>query len=253
MREIFLDDSLQIAAHSVEQGKPPQISRRGFLRVAGLAGIGLALSSRDIAAQNNAAARWRDLVAGFVYTICSDSRANVITSQLNRASIHPAPRGTDFHFYYGAQLIFAGMTISPEEVICGNGFAVDQYPLYDVSCPCSGISDLNAFEIRRITNSKEIEYYGCVMVPVSRRTPVVSVDYANYLRTVRSYGLDPDKYKPEYKRVFRGKGHAFYGFQIADQTQIGANGKPLRDLLLSSEEIAKEKPRRNMILTSDDI
>jgi hypothetical protein len=42
---------------------------------------------------------------------------------------------------------------------------------------------------------------------------------------------------PEAKRVFRGKGRAVYGFQIADKADLEAEVKPKRDFLLSTEDL----------------
>ncbi|MDQ3802712.1 MAG: twin-arginine translocation signal domain-containing protein [Acidobacteriota bacterium] len=238
MREPLLEDSFSHPAYSSESEKAPQVERRQFLKTAGLAGVSLALAPRVALAQSSDMARWRDRVTGFVYTVCSDSRARAITSLLYSARIEWAPRTRDFHYYYAAPLIFVGTTISPEEVICGNGFEVNQFPFYDERCPCGSIADLNAFEIRRVTNASEINYYGCVLAPASRRLPLEYADHANYRRTAsKLYDMDPDQFKPEYKRVFRGKGRAVYGYQVAHKTQVGSNGKPLKDVLLDSNDI----------------
>jgi hypothetical protein len=199
--------------------------------------VALALSPKLVFGQSEAM-RWRDRVTGFVYTICdNEGRARRISGELYRATIYLAPRATDFHFYYAAPYIFVGAEISPEEVICGNGFEVNRFPYYDVQCPCRGINDLNAFEIRRISNGKEIEYYGCVLAPYGRRNPLQYADHADYRRTMRSYGLNPEEFTPEYKRVFTGKGRGYPGYQVAHRTETGSNGLPKRDVLLSSENI----------------
>ncbi|MDQ3802714.1 MAG: twin-arginine translocation signal domain-containing protein [Acidobacteriota bacterium] len=237
MRDILLDDGPVATTHLNGRGHTSQISRRRFLQAVGLAGVAIALSPSDSSAQSSDMARWRDRVTGFVYTVCSDSRARAITSQLDRARVEWAPRTRDFHYYYAAPLIFIGTTIGPEEVICGNGFEVNQFPFYDVRCPCNGISDLNAFEIRRVTNASEIRYNGCVMAPISRRIPLENADHANYRRTASAYGLNPDEYTPEYKRVFRGRSRAVYGFQIAERVPAGPNGKTRKDMLLSTVDI----------------
>src|SRR5438874_2102838 len=109
---------------------------------------------------------WIRLVTSL--TACRSAGEAAIETLTNLSSA----RSTDFHYYYAAPFIFLGATVSPEEVICGNGFEVNRFPFYDVRCPCGGISDLNAFEIRRISNGKEIEYYGCVLAPQSSRVPL---------------------------------------------------------------------------------
>lgn len=237
MRKLLLDDSFSQAPCLDEPVKPPQLGRRRFLQVLGVAGVGLALSPQGVLAQDSEAARWRARVTDFVYTVCNNRRANAITRQLSNASLQYTPTTTVFHYYYAAPVIFVGTTISPEEVTCGNGFEVNRFPFYDVQCPCRGVNDLNAFEIRSITNATEVKEYGCVLAPASRRTPLEYRDHANYRLTTRNYDLEPDQFQPEYKRVFTGKGRAYYGYQIRHKTQVGSNGKPIRAILLSSTEI----------------
>jgi hypothetical protein len=237
MRELLLDDSFSHPAYPSDPEKSLHVQRRQFMKAVGLIGVSLALFPEDVFAQDSEAGLWRDRVTGFVETVCSDRRATSINSLLYAANIYRAPRTTDFHYYYSAPFIFVGTIISPEEVICGNGFEVNRFPFYDVRCPCAGITDLNAFEIRRITNKNDIKQYGCVLAPHSTRMPLAYADHADYRRTASVYGLDPDKYQPDYKRVFKGKGRAYRGYQITDKTQVGSNGKPIRDILLSSEDI----------------
>lgn len=237
MRELLLDDSFSQPAYSPEPEKAIQFGRRPFIKTLGLIGAGLALAPKVALAQDNEAGRWRDRVSGFVYTVCDSRRANTISTQIYKAGLQYTPTTSDFHYSFAAPLIFVGMTISPEEVICGNGFEVNRFPFYDVRCPCGSITDLNAFEIKRVTNGKEIAQYGCVLAPASNRTPLQYADHSDYRRTAGSYGLNPDQYTPEYKRVFVGHGRAYRGYQIADKTQVGPNNKPIRDVLLSSEDI----------------
>jgi hypothetical protein len=241
MRETLLSDALSQPTYLSEAGSIQQIKRRQFLQTLGITSIGLAavaLSSKDVFAQcPDEVGLWRDHVTGFIYSVCNDRRAQAISSQLSRASIYCAPSPTDFHSYYSAPLIFVGTTISPEEVICGNGFEVNRFPYYDVQCPCRGINDLNAFEIRSVTHKTEIDRFGCVLAPHSIRSRVEYYDHADYNRTASAYGVDTAKVNVEYKRVFTGKGKSRYGYHIADKTRVGSNGKPFRDVLLSSSDI----------------
>lgn len=237
MREPLLENSFSHPTYSSESEKSPQVKRRQFLQTAGLVGVGLALAPKVVLAQNSDFARWRDTVNGFVYAVCDDRRAEVITSQLSSIRLDWRSRNRNFHYYYSASLIFVGAT-SPEEVMCGNGFEVNQFPFYDAQCPCGSIADLNAFEIRRIINATEIKYYGCVLTPHGRRMPVEYADHANYRRVASSYDYNPDRYVPEAKRIFKGNGRAVYGFQIADKADLDAGvSKPKRDVLLSSEDL----------------
>lgn len=237
-RETLLEDSLSHPTYSSELENAPQVKRRQFLQAAGLVGVGLALNPKLVLAQSGDFARWRDTVTNFVYTVCNDGRAQVITAQLARMQTGWRGATRDFHYYYSAPIIFLG-AISPEEVVCGNGFEVNRYAFYDARCPCGVAADLNAWEMRRISNANEIKYYDCVLTPHGRRAPVQQhADHANYRRTMKSYELDPDVYVLEAKRVYRGKGRAVYGFQVADKADVESGAsKPKRDVLLSSEDI----------------
>jgi hypothetical protein len=205
------------------------------LQTLGLVGVGLALSPKGLFAQPSDVGVWRDRVTGFVYTVCNDRRAQAINEQLFRARLEYAPSATDFHSYYSAPYVFVGTTIDPEEVICGNGFEVNRFPFYDVACPCRGVNDLNGHEIRRITNSKEMEYYGCVLAPSSRRMAVEARDHADYLRTISYYPYDPADFNVAYKRTFTGRGRSYIGYHVVHKTLKGPNDKPMGDVLLGTQ------------------
>lgn len=237
MREPLFEDSFSYPVLSSESDKARPANRRQFLQTVGLVGVGLALAPKLALAQDSELARWRDRVTGFVYTVCSDSRARVITSQLNKTRLLWRRETSDFHYYYASPVIFEGGTILSEEVICHNGFEVNQFPFYDAQCPCERITDLNAFEIRTITNASEIREYGCVLAPYGKRWPVEHADHANYRRVSKNYDLDPDQFNPEYKRVFKGNGRAVHGYQLAHKTQVGSNGKPIKTVILDSNDI----------------
>jgi hypothetical protein len=250
MLEILLSDVLSPSAPSFGTGKSRPVMRRQFLKTVGVAGValaGLALSSKygfawtrsaGLACQEPPeAGAWRDRVTGFVYSVCDNGRAREMESLISSARVAYRPNTNNFHYYFSAPLIFVDTSIDPEEVICGNGFALNRYPFYDVRCPCGGINDLNAFEIRRVTNSKEIDRFGCILAPHSERTPVEYSDHADYRQTVSDYSLNPDQFDAPYKRVFKGRGRARYGYQISHKTQVGTNNKPLVDVLLSSQDI----------------
>jgi hypothetical protein len=239
MRETLLTDSLSPLARLSETEGMPQIRRRQFLKIVGVAGVGLALSSKALFAQPTDVSLWVEHVAGLVYSICPDQRVSQsINSRLYRAQLKYAPRATDFHSYFSAPYVFADTTISPEKAICGNGFEVNQFPYYDIACPCGGHNDLNAPEIRRITNDKEKEFYGCVLAPTSQRMSMEPRDHAGFLRTVSSYPYDPNDFNVPYKRVFSSsEGQSYYGYNIVHKTLVGSNGKPMGDMLLSSYPI----------------
>ena len=240
MREPLLEESFSHLIYSSESEKSPQVKRRQFLQTVGLVGVGLALSPKLALAQDSEFVRWRDRVNGFVYSVCSDrSRARTMISRLNSTDVQWRAETTDFHYHYAAPIIFVGGMILSERVICDNGFEVKQYPFYDHEYPCQHVTDLNAFEIRCVTNPVEINAYGCVMAPHgTRRSLEGYADHANYRRVAKTYkGIDPDDYKPEYKRPFRGNNRAVIGYQIAHKTAVGSNGKPLKTVILDSNDI----------------
>lgn len=236
IRETLLDDSLSHPTHSSELETTPQVKRRQFLQVAGLVSVGIALSPRIVLAQSDEFVRWRDTVNNFVYSVCSDGRAQVITSQISRMRTGWREPTRDFHYYYSAPIIFLGM-IDPEEVVCGNGFQVNRYAFYDARCPCGVEADLNAWEMRRVSNANERKYYGCVLTPHGRRQPA-HADHADYRKTLNSYKLNPNQFVLEAKRVYRGNSREVYGYQVADKYDVESGvSKPKRDVLLSSEDI----------------
>ncbi len=239
MRKPLLEDSFSSPANLTELENAPHVMRRQFLKTVGVAVAGLALLPNIALAQNSDITRWRDRVNGFVYSVCKDDRrARYLISRLDSTRLQWRAPTTDFHYYYASPIIFAGGAIISEEVICGNGFEVNQFPFYDARCPCESINDLNAFEIRSVTNPSEVAEYGCVLAPHGKRRPVEHADHANYRRIAsRSYNLDPDEFEPEYGRVFRGNGHTVRGYQIAHKTQVGANGKPAKTVILDSNDI----------------
>jgi hypothetical protein len=239
MREPLLEESLSPLTNlpdpvNSEPGNPLRVRRRQFLQTLGVAGIGLALVSKGVSLTSSNAGLWRDRVTGFVYTVCNDRQAEAINTKLFRATLEYAPPARTFHSYFSAPFIFVDTTIGAEQVLCGNGFQVTQFPLYDVQCPCGGGNDLNAYEIRRITNAKEMEYYKCVLAPTSTRRQLAYRDHANYLETIKHYPYNPNDFNVEYIREFEGKGQTYPGYYITHKTQKGPNDKPMGDVLLGT-------------------
>lgn len=229
MRESLLDDALSPFISPLESGKPPLVKRRQFLQTLGIAGIGLAFASRGASAMTASAGVWRDCVRDFVYAVCDEDRAQVIRARLLRATLQYAPTPRDFHSNFSSPFIFVE-GIDPESVICGNGFEVDQFPLYGSQVPCERCQDLNSSEIRRTTNQKERDFYGCVVSPVGQRQN--RYDHARYLHTIEHYPYDPDDFNVGYARDFRAGKETVPGFYISHKTETGPNGKPLGDMLL---------------------
>jgi hypothetical protein len=142
-----------------------------------------------------------------------------------------------FHWYYAAPLVFLS-AVDPQTVICSHGFEVRRYPLYSLTAQIQSFSDLNAYEIRRVTNEREIALLGCVVAPTGYRTPVdESRDHTDYQNTLRSYRLDPNQFRPLNKRVYTGTNNrSRYGYEVQHNTDVGRGGKPLRDVLLSDRD-----------------
>ncbi len=244
MRETFLDNDLAHPVKLFEPEKILSIKRRQFLKTLGLISVGLTLPTEDGFAQDTEASSWLHLVTRLVYTVCGNDneKARAINSQLYRANIMPAPGPTNFHTQFSARYIFTGTRISPERVLCGNGFEVNLFPLYSVEYPCGDACDLNSFEIGSLTHVAEIHKFGCVLAPTGPRTTMGYSDQADYRRTAAAYGLNPNSSIVNYKRIVSGRGKTrnIFGVTKADKNGkpvVGANGKPLRDVFISDTDI----------------
>jgi len=215
------------------------LGRRRFMQTAAVFSAALALRPANVFAEPAEAGEWRDLVTGFVDRICeSDYRqAESINYVIKQSVVEAAPRAVTFHQYYAAPLIFT-TTVDLQIVICHNGFKVLRFPYYDIQHPVREVNDLNAYEIRRVTNAKEISLLGCVVAPTSSRTNALesNADHADYRRTMGLYGLNPNEFTPEYKRVFTGRGRSRMGYQVAQKNVVGSNGGTRRDILLSDQD-----------------
>ena len=236
MREALLNDSLPPLIRPLDPDGSWSLDRRRFLQVLGIAGVGLALLNQAsatsaapamIATYDNAGA-WRDCVTGFVEVVCPDPYKRAINARLRAATLFYAPEPTDFHSYFSASFIFRE-SIEQYTVVCSNGFEVDRFPLYGTR-PCESCQDLNASEIRRITNVNEMKYYDCVVSPVDRREN--RYDHASYLRTIKGYPYNPNDFNVGYFRNFRTADKTVPGFYISHKTKTGPSGKPLGDILL---------------------
>ncbi len=236
MKDILLSDALSPVASSLELVNAP-VKRRQFLQTIGLVTAGMAVYPTIALAEPAEAGQWRDTVTKFVEQVCNgDSRqAQSINSQIYQSAVDYAPRPATFHALYQAPLIFA-TRILPQRVVCSNGFQVYWFPYYDVYHPCRGLNDLNAYEMRRITNQKEVELRGCVVAPTNSRSAIEYSDHADYRQTAATYGISPGDLKPEFKRVFTGRGRSRFGYQVVHKSQVGPSGKPLRDVLLSDRD-----------------
>jgi hypothetical protein len=237
MKDVLLTDALSPFEHGLESNESA-IPRRGFLQTMAVVGAGLALWPTNALAEPAEAGLWRDRVTGFVEQICEDDhqQAQSINYVIKTSTIDYAQPAKTFHDYYAAPLVFTTRVL-PQSVICHNGFQIFLFPYYDIQHPVRGVNDLNAYEIRRVTNQKERSRLNCIVAPTSARMSFErKADHADYRRTAAAYGLNPDDFTPEYKRVFTGKGRSRYGYQVAQKAVVGSSGKPPRDVLLSDQD-----------------
>ncbi len=241
MKELLLSDALSPLVALSETVQSQALRRRRFLQTIGVAGVGLAIYPKHVFAEPAEAGLWRNTVTGFVERVCDgdNQKAAMINSRISTSRVDYAPIGAGLHSQYRAPLIFAA-TIPPQQVICDNGFQVNSFPFYDLLCPCRGVNDLNAYEIRRVTNPNVMRQVGCVLAPNSTRLPVPVIeqysDHSDYRRTVASYGRKPEEFTVDYKRVFTGKRRSRYGYHVTHKWEVGPSGKPKKDVLLSDQD-----------------
>jgi len=237
-KELLLSDELYSPGTPYREGNW-LMDRRNFVKTTAVVGAGLALLPKLVFAESPEAGVWRERVTNFVTRVCEgDTRkATAINSLIWRSRVESAPTSSTFHTSFWAPLVFV-TTIDPQRVICDHGFEVRMFPFYDLQFPIRNINDLNAYEIRRVSNEREISRLGCVVAPNGPRLPVDTYrDHADYTQTVSSYRLNPTNFTPKYKRVFTGtNGRSRYGYQIEHKTDVGPSGKPLRDVLLSDRD-----------------
>jgi hypothetical protein len=239
-------------------------NRRQFLRTMGVAGASLALASSTgllVKGTTNLVAggsptsipagfsyhawmascqSWLGCVQSFVITVCDGNMqtANWINERLSNSSIDAAPYRRGFHYKYASSHAFS-TKIDREEVICGNGFMVDLFPYYGVDCTCPSDYDLNAPEMRRVTNSSEMDFYKCVLAPAGARTDVDQNDHADYEKLRAKYypRHSPNDWRPVFKRKFADrKGNHYQGYGV-EHNSMTDGVKPAGDVLLSPWDI----------------
>jgi hypothetical protein len=237
MNDALLSDALSPFENAIES-KAKSMPRRRFMQTTAVVAAGFALWPKNAVAEPAEAGLWRDRTTQFVNTICEDNyqQAESINRVIRSSPIDYAQPARTFHDYYAAPLIFT-VRVLPQSVICHNGFQVYLFPFYDIQHPVRGVNDLNAYEVRRVTNQNEMSRMGCVVAPTSTRMSFDrKSDHADYSSTAKTYGFNPDEFTPEYKRVFTGRGRSRLGYQVKHKTAVGQSGKPLRDILLSDQD-----------------
>lgn len=234
-KELLLTDSFD-SLHTITITN--LYSRRSFLTKAAAAGIGLIVLPQLVKAEAEDA--WKNTVTRFVETVCGN-RASAISGLIGRSKLTQRSYTSDFHQSFSAPFIFESLTVSPYSTDYGNYFEVARFPLYDQQNPCRRIKDLNAWEIRRITNRREIERFECVLSPCNERQPLSAALEPDARNTIKSHGLDPRDYNVEYARPFRVRAsgkqeRSVTGYAIA-AVKPNKDGKTERDLLLSTSDV----------------
>lgn len=236
MREPLPDSSFSVS-YFFEKLNSHHLARRQFLKTAVIAGAGIALCPSSAFADSSDAELWKNRVTGFAYSICDDRAAGRIESAISRARVVYASTPDSFHMSYAAPLVIVGTTIEPQNAGCSNCFEIDRFPFYDINTPCLRIKDMNAFEIRRVTNGKEVNQFGCVLAPCNEREPVRQADMADFRRTAEDYGYDPSTIRADYKRPFNNhKGRVVRGYGVTTRRSESWS-KPERDMLLSTQDV----------------
>jgi hypothetical protein len=255
MQELMSNPIAAQAGQAPSENHGP-FSRRNFVKgMALMAGTLLVKPSLALPRANPAAASYSALLAdpfsAYVYEgdawkwtiisltnqVCAPEAAHLARETIERCYTTNAPTPSDFHQSYAAPVILVGERYSPVSAGCTQFFELDRFPYYDRSNPCARIKDLNAYEIRRLIYPAEVSLFGCVMNPCSlRHEPDARAEVAFEHTARERYGTDPRNLNLNYVRYYNnGKPH--YGFGVSSKHEVGPNGKPMSDLLLSSEDV----------------
>ena len=235
MLDLLISEN-KLPSQSLEAKANLHIERRSFMKSLFVAGVTVTLYPSISLADSYESETWKGHISDLVKAICPPSTANWMCSAITQSRVAQAPSPADFHSYFSAPLILVDARISPAQVVCSRFFEIDRFPFFDTQNPCKRIKDLNAHEIRRISYNQEIERFGCVVSPCSERFKPEKDDYPAFYRTVAAYNGDPNDFELNYKRSFN-HGRPSWGYGVTKKGSTGANGKPLKDLLLSSEDI----------------
>jgi len=246
----LLNDRL---SETSDNGGSPGSNRRNFLKTLGVVGVSVALAPTGVIANpvknflnpSPAAAwlascdEWLGCVKRFVLIVAADSPALArrIIARLEASEIEQAPRYRGFHYRYAPIHAFSNK-IDREEVICGNGFMVNLFPYYGVDCTCDSDLDMSAREMARVTNTKEMEYYDCVLAPAGIRTPPDRYDHSDYRTLLAKHyrNHDPEDFTLAYTRpmvsIKTGKTHMAYGINY---TRDDSSNTSSGDVLITKD------------------
>ncbi|HMF55719.1 MAG TPA: hypothetical protein VK619_05130 [Pyrinomonadaceae bacterium] len=149
---------------------------------------------------------WRHQVQNLTSTL-DFSLGSEINPQIMNANLVERPDATDTHTAYASRLLFNGWNLRERKVVCDNAYAIQKFPLYDVSCTCEQYRDLNYSEIGSFISSYEYNRFKCVLVPAGPREGFDDdTEYSDHAKqdfsntVARRYGRDPNSYHVHYHR-----------------------------------------------------
>jgi len=218
--------------------KNRSLERREFMKLISLSSLALymlplnAVSLGNTTAVNPVGIAFRQLVVWLVKNILPGVASGVIANKISQAPIIPSTQTNNFHNKYSSNYKL-DVKVEPIKTKYNNSYFQinDGLPAYDSENPPRVIKDLNSRELKRVTNVKEIKYYGKVLYPCSERY-IPNEKAANiYEDTSKNlYNRKPDSLHLEYVRAFNDGNKSYYGFGVHEPGNI-----EYKDLLLGPE------------------
>jgi hypothetical protein len=234
--------------NSRDSGQDGKTTRREFVKLLGIATLGLAVLPKDLFAL----AQYSDLDQWFYGVVrlmgavfpCPEQVAELI-SLLQRTKVYYAPPAATFHAQYSAPYVFGKPGVDPVLVVCDNGFEITGFTYYDAQLPTRNISDLNHSEMTAVSSEREQERFNCVLTAHGERTQMEANDHAwydAYAETISHYKdsptaprhYEPKDWTPIYRRRVSGHGKAHTGFQVIHKRETDPRGKPRTQFIVSS-------------------
>lgn len=184
-------------------------------------------------------ALWRLRVQNFARAVLPRDWANYYVSSIEYAGVEVWSY-RHFHGQFSSPYAFSEQLQPCTSRYGHTVFEVAGLPYFDSERPCRRSKDLNEIEIVRLTDPKEVAYYGCVLAPCSERRPPTSNDQALFARTVREYNGDPRAYNLDYVRnVSDGRADhpQLYAYGATGRVN-NPNGSPRKNLFLSTFDVS---------------
>jgi hypothetical protein len=241
MSKLYLD--------SDDRGQTGGTTRRDFVKVLGIATLGLAVSPKDLfaLAQYSDVDLWFSSMIQLMGAVfpCPEQLGELI-SLLQRTKIYYAPSATTFHAQYSAPFIFGKPGVEPVLVVCDNGFEITGFTYYDAQLPTRNISDLNHSEMMAVSSEREQQRFNCVLTADGERRQMEANDHAwydAYAETISHYKdsptalkhYEPKDWTPIYRRRVSGHGKAHTGFHVIHKRETDQRGKPRTQFVVSSD------------------